>query len=81
MHVVGKDKNNPNKFAYELYKGDGEFVERVGNFSSAREATRYAEIAQRHLISYPNFEGICRDHVADLDDLLLEVEADLGVLS
>ena len=45
-HTVSRDRNDPNKFEYELW-ADFQTIETRGGFASQPEATRAAEAAQR----------------------------------
>lgn len=77
MWTRGKDENNEGKFAYEIHDGFI-MVERVGNFDTAQEADRAAEIANRRLVmcalSGEPFDGVFTDNLS-LDEILSELEA------
>ena len=75
MWTRGKDGN---KFAYEIIDETNTVVERVGNFDTAQEADRAAEIANRRfvmcLMSGQKFDGVFTDNMS-IDDILAELEA------
>lgn len=47
MWTRGKDKEQPGKFAFELFDAAGTLIERQGGFATHTEADRAAERAQR----------------------------------
>lgn len=57
MWTRGKDKEQPGKFAFELFDMEGAPVQRVGGFNTAQEADRAAERAQRNLLLYGAPDG------------------------
>lgn len=75
MWTRGKDENNAGKFAYEVWN-ERELVERVGNFDTAQEADRAAEIANRRFVSClmtgEAFDGVFTDNMS-LDEILAEL--------
>lgn len=77
MWTRGKDEKNEGKFAYEIWN-ERELVERVGNFDTAYEADRAAEIANRRfvscLMSGERFDGVFADSMT-LDEIFSELEA------
>lgn len=76
MWTRGKDEKNHGKFAYEIWN-ERELVERVGNFESALEADRAAEIANRRfvqcLMGGETFDGVFCDNMS-LDEIFAELE-------
>lgn len=69
MWTRGKDKEQPGKFAYELWD-DFELVKRVGGFDTPAEADRAAEEAQRHFLFPPQYDEF--SHLTN-EELLAEL--------
>lgn len=74
MWTSGKDKEQPGKFAYELWDGF-ELVQRVGGFDTPGEADRAAEDAQRRFLFPPATDEF--SHLTN-EELLAELLDDGG---
>lgn len=71
MWTRGKDKEQPGKFAYELFAADGALIERVGGFDTHTAADRAAEAAQRRVL----FPPVTGETMSD-DELLAALMGD-----
>ena len=70
MWTRGRDKDQPGKFAFELFDDQGATIERVGGFASHTEADRAAEVAQRRALA-PILPALDTETDAMSDDELL----------
>lgn len=75
MWTRGPDKEQPGKFAYELWN-ERDMVERVGGFDTAQEADRAAEAAQRRQL-FPQSSDALPDDIANMSNE--ELLAELGL--